>query len=144
MNVLFVCVANVARSQIAEAFFNRLSRHQATSAGLQVGDKQGQTLHARSQEPTASTATGYLLRIMREEEGIDLTGNLRNQLTPELVEQADRVFVIAPEGPYPDYLQGSKVTFWDIQDLYGEPYETVQRLKNQIKERVQQLAEEIG
>ena len=44
MKVLFVCLANVGRSQMAEAFFNRLSRHQAGSAGSRVSAQEGQNL----------------------------------------------------------------------------------------------------
>ena len=137
---------------MAEAFFNRLSRHQASSAGIRVGDQAGQTLADRSREPAASDTPGNMLRIMQEEEGLDLTGNRRTQLTPEMVEQADRVFVIAPDEPYPDYLQnpasdgevGDKVTFWEIPDLFGAPYDSVRQLKEQIKEQVRRLVAETG
>ncbi len=70
MKVLFVCVANVGRSQMAEAFFNRLSDHQATSTGSRVGHKEGQTLKERSIEPEASSTPGNMLKIMLEEEGL--------------------------------------------------------------------------
>ena len=144
MQILFVCVANVGRSQMAEALFNQLSRHQARSAGLRVGDREGQTLEHRSREPEATSTPGNMLRIMREEEGLDLHGQERTQLTPALVEQSDRVYVIAPGATYPSYLQGDKVTFWDIEDLFGAPYDSVRQLKDAIKERVRQLVAEIG
>ena len=86
-----------------------------------------------------------MLRIMREEEGIDFSGNQRKQLTPELVEQADRVIVIAPDEPLPDYLRNQgKVTFWEIPDLFDAPYESVRELKNQINRYVEQLVAEVG
>lgn len=144
MNVLFVCVANVGRSQVAEAFFNQFSRRRATSAGLRVGDRQGQTLADRSREPEASSTPGHMLQLMRDEEGLELSGNQRTQLTPQLVEQADRVIVIAPEESYPEYLSGDQVEFWDIPDLFGAPYDKVRELKDRIKERVRLLVEETG
>ena len=79
MKVLFVCVANVGRSQMAEAFFNRISAHEATSAGSQVGDKEGQNLRDRAGEPQASSTPGNMLQIMQDEEGLNLYDNLRAQ-----------------------------------------------------------------
>ena len=139
MDILFVCVGNVGRSQIAEAFFNQSSQHQATSAGLGVGDADGQTVGER-----ALSRPGSMLQVVREEEGLDLSAKLRNQLTPELVARADRVIVIAPEAEYPPYLEDNKVTFWDVQDIAGEPQDRVHQLKEQIKERVRLLVQDIG
>ena len=145
MQVLFVCVANVGRSQMAEAFFNRLSAHQATSAGARVGDAEGQTLGARAKEPSASSTPGYMLRIMKEEEGMDLDQKVRRQLTPEMVAGADRVVVMCQSDPWPDYLKDNpKVTFWNIQDLYGAPYQSVRQLKDEVKGHVVKLVDEVG
>ena len=145
MKVLFVCVANVGRSQVAEAFFNKLSTHQATSAGTQVGDKEGQNLKDRAKEPEASSTPGNMLKIMEEEERLDLYGKLRKQLTPNMVDEADRVFVMCKSDPYPEYLNDDpKVTFWDIQDMFGTPYDAVRQLKDDIKRHIQELVEEIG
>ena len=44
MKVLFVCVGNVSRSQIAEAFFGSISRHESESAGTGVGKNDGGAL----------------------------------------------------------------------------------------------------
>lgn len=145
MIVLFVCVANVGRSQMAEAFFNRQSRHRGVSAGTQVGDQAGQNLRDRSRVPAASSTPGNMLRIMQEEEGLDLYHNLRKQLTPDLVDRADRVIVMCETDPYPAYLSNNpKVTFWNIPDLYGAPYTSVQQLKEELKRHIEQLVGEIG
>lgn len=145
MIVLFVCVANVGRSQMAEAFFNRRSRHRGVSAGTQVGNQAGQNLSDRSQVPAATSTPGNMLRIMREEEGLDLYLNLRKQLTPDMVGEADRVIVMCETDPYPEYLSNNpKVTFWSIPDLYGAPYSSVQQLKEEVKRHIEQLVDEIG
>ncbi|MDA0734090.1 MAG: low molecular weight phosphatase family protein [Chloroflexi bacterium] len=145
MLVLFVCVANVGRSQMAEAFFNRLSTNQALSAGTQVGDQAGQNLRDRSKVPAASSTPGNMLKIMQEEEHLDLYDNLRKQLTPTLADEADRVVVMCESDPYPEYLSNNpKVTFWKIEDLYGTPYESVRQLKEEVKRHVEQLVREIG
>ncbi len=145
MVVLFVWVAHGGRSQMAEAFFNKLSTHQAVSAGTQVGDRVGQNLRDRSREPEASSTPGNMLKIMQEDEELDLYDNLRKQLTPEMVEKSDRVVVMCETDPYPGYLSHNpKVTFWNIQDLYGTPYESVRQLKDEVKRQVKQLVHEIG
>jgi len=74
--VLFVCVHNSGRSQMAEAFFNQLAQGKvrALSAGTDPDD---------AIDPA-------VLEAMREV-GIDMSGNGPKALTPEMVEQADRV-----------------------------------------------------
>ena len=70
MLVLFVCVANVARSQMAEAFFNRLSsQHSAQSAETRVGEYEGRTVLAWANHPHASSSPTHMLEIMNVEEG---------------------------------------------------------------------------
>ncbi len=140
MKILFVCVANVGRSQMAEAFFNKLSRHEATSAGSQVGEKIGQVLSDRAKEAEASSTPGDMLKIMLQEEELDLYGNVRTQVTPGLVDAVDQVVVMCQSDPYPEYLAGNpKVIFWNIEDLYGASYAAVQRLKDEVKRHVTAL-----
>jgi protein-tyrosine-phosphatase len=130
---------------MAEAFFNQQSSHGAVSAGTLVGDQEGQNLRDRSRVPEASSTPGNMLRIMREEEGLDLYLNRRKQLTPEMVREADLVVVMCESDPYPEYLcDDPKVTFWNIRDLYGAPYASVRRLKDEVKGHVAQLVGEIG
>jgi protein-tyrosine-phosphatase len=130
---------------MAAAFFNRQSGHQGVSAGTQVGDQEDQNLRDRSRVPEASSTPGNMLRIMQEEEGLDLRLNRRKQLTPEMVSEADRVVVMCESDPYPEYLSNdARVTFWNIQDLYGAPYASVRQLKDEIKGQVAQLVREIG
>ena len=145
MKILFVCVANVGRSKMAEAFCNKLSRHEATSAGSQVGEKMGQVLSDRAREAEASSTPGDMLKIMFQEEDLDLYGNFRTQLIPSLVDAADLVVVMCQSDPYPEYLaRNPKVTFWNIQDLYGESYNAVRSLKDEVKRHVTTLVAEMG
>ncbi|MCH8745447.1 MAG: hypothetical protein IIB31_07360 [Chloroflexi bacterium] len=145
MKILFVCVANVGRSQMAEAFCNKLSRHEATSAGSQVGEKMGQVLSDRAREAEASSTPGDMLKIMFQEEDLDLYGNVRTQLIPSLVDAADLVVVMCQSDPYPEYLaRNPKVTFWNIQDLYGASYNAVRSLKDEVKRHVTALVAEMG
>jgi protein-tyrosine-phosphatase len=86
-----------------------------------------------------------MLKIMKEEEGLDLYQKVRKQLTPDLVGEVGKVVVMCRSDPYPDYLNDNpKVTFWNIQDLYGTPYESVRRLKDEVKQHVERLVSQIG
>jgi len=44
MKILFICGGNVGRSQIAKAFFDKLSIHESVCAGINVGEKEGERL----------------------------------------------------------------------------------------------------
>ncbi|MCS5654499.1 MAG: hypothetical protein NZ810_01040 [Dehalococcoidia bacterium] len=92
MDVLFVCRANLGRSQMAQAMFNRLSKHQSTSAGTMVLEMDGQTVAKRAEVAPSGV---LVLELMSEEEDQDLSSEQRTQLTPELVDAADKVIVMA-------------------------------------------------
>ena len=74
--VLFVCVHNAARSQMAEAFFNEMAdgRHVGISAGSQPAERVN---------PVAVEAMGEL--------GIDISGARPKRLTADMIERADLV-----------------------------------------------------
>ena len=133
MQVLFVCTANVGRSQMAEAFFNKLSKkNHASSAGIEVGDAEGESIGER------------VVRIMKEL-GYDLSKNTRKQITREMAEKADKIIVMAEKETIPNYLKKSlKVIFWDVPDAKGQSEEFQYRVRDQIKELVEELVEEIG
>ena len=77
--VLFVCVHNLGRSQMAEAFFNKMAkgRAQALSAGTQPADKVNQVV----------------VEAMREV-GIDISGSKPRALTMEMVEKAHKMITM--------------------------------------------------
>jgi protein-tyrosine-phosphatase len=135
MKILFICVGNVGRSQIAEAIFNnKQSHHTATSAGLNLsGPSQTlQELWPRTKE---------VLAVMSEE-GIDISNARRKQLTEEMVNNADRVVVITKENEVelPNFLiHNPKLIRWDIPDLKGESLEFTRKAKDAIKEKINQL-----
>ena len=142
MNVNFVCRANLGRSQMAQAMFNRLSRHRSTSTGTMVLEMEGQTLAERAE---VAPSVVLVLELMREEEGLDLSSEQRTQLTPELVDAADKVIVMAERETWPDYLvEGGKVEFWEIADAFNIQMDAVRAIKNQIKVKVEELVRETG
>ncbi len=129
--ILFVCVHNAGRSQIAEALFNLLAKGKARglSAGTQPADKVN---------PVVAEA-------MREV-GIDISGNKPKVLTMEMIEKADRVITMGcgadAEGLCPaSFIETED---WALDDPKGQPLEKVRQIRDEIKSRVTKLLTEIS
>lgn len=125
--VLFVCVHNAAKSQMAEAFFNDLAggRHRGISAGSQPGDRVN---------PNAVKAMAEL--------GIDFSGAKPKRLTAEMVEEADIVITMGcGENVCP--IVPKEVIDWDLEDPSGKPLEEVREIRDKIRERVRRLIKTI-
>lgn len=147
MKVLFVCRANLGRSQVASAFFEQLSEHTADSAGTIVDmiGGGGRTVLQRIQEFPGENDTLPMLIDIMNEEGLSISSGRQTQLTPELVDAADRVMVMAQKHSWPDYLvEGEKVTYWEIEDPLNIEIEAAQQMVDQIKAKVEGLVREIG
>ncbi|OGI15158.1 hypothetical protein A3K63_03445 [Candidatus Micrarchaeota archaeon RBG_16_49_10] len=136
MKVLFVCVANVGRSQMAEAFFNGMSKkNTASSAGTKA-----ERLAGRSVGDLSDKVTGCMA-----EAGYDVSKNRSKTLTPKMVEGADIVVSMAEKETWPGYLKKSrKVRFWEVEDGKDMPYEFHCRMRDKIKGKVEELVKEIG
>lgn len=124
--VLFVCVGNAGRSQMAEAFFSRLAdgKARAISAGTRPAD---------AVDPKA-------IEVMREA-GIDISGNKPKALTMEVLEQANRVITMGcgVEGVCPASFVETED--WQLEDPKGKPIEEVRRIRDEIKTKVLRLLE---
>jgi len=126
--VLFVCVHNAARSQMAEAFFNAMTggRHRGMSAGSQPSDRVN---------PTAVRAMAEM--------GIDIRGRRPKRLTGEMVEMADKVVIMGcGEDVCP--LVPKEIEDWQLEDPEGKPLEEVRKIRDQIRERVRRLIETLN
>ncbi|MDW8061424.1 MAG: arsenate reductase ArsC [Nitrososphaerota archaeon] len=125
--VLFVCVENSFRSQIAEAYFNRFAPEgwRAISAGLTP---------AEGVHPNA-------IRLMLEE-GIDISCKKPQLLTRELQEKAD-LAVIVCSGALCPIVYNEYVEEWDIPDPAKMPLEEARKIRDVIKEKVLDLIERI-
>jgi arsenate reductase (thioredoxin) len=121
--VLFVCVHNAGRSQIAAAFT------QALSDGR---------VHVRSAGSTpASEITPAVVDAMREM-GLDLSQEFPKPLTDEVVEAADVVITIGCGDACPIH-PGKRYEDWDVPDPAGRPLDEVRRIRDEIRARVAQL-----
>jgi protein-tyrosine-phosphatase len=142
MKILFVCKANVGRSQVAQVTFEGLSRHETSSAGAAADE-----ILARDPRPSRMLKDGtakYSIPYMKEH-GIDMGDRLRTQLTPQMVSESDRVIVIMPKSDWPEYLLASGNTvLWDLPDPIDTTHEDAWRIFDEVVERVHALAKEIG
>lgn len=134
MKILFVCKGNVGRSQMAAALFTKYSGTRAFSAGTEVFDEEGQKL---SEVPLAEP----VIRFMAQE-GVNVADNTRRQLTSEMVEEFDKIIVMAEPESIPSYLSGSQnVELWDIDNPKGKTDADYRRIVSQIKQRITALVD---
>ncbi|MDD5095051.1 MAG: arsenate reductase ArsC [Dehalococcoidia bacterium] len=127
--VLFICVRNSGRSQMGEAFFNRMAKGKAfaVSAGTQP---------ASDIDPTVREAMA--------EVGIHMRGQKPKILTPGFFDHADRVVTMGcgVEDTCPASFVPAED--WGLEDPSGQPLEKVRQIRDQIKARVEQLVSEIN
>jgi len=143
MKVLFICYANVGRSQVAQTYFDTLSKHHSDSAGIAVNERiAAMKLPSRKLKDCLNQSS---VEYVRRELGIDIAEKERRQLVPEMIDNADIAIVIAEKERWPDYLkQGGKVLFWDIPDPAGMADDFADDVFRQVQLRVEQLVAEIG
>ncbi len=85
------------------------------------------------------------LEYIKREFGSDISDRERRQLTPKMMDEADLVVVINDKANWPDYVsEGGKVVFWDIRDGVGQADEAAYEIYGQVREKVQELVQEIG
>ncbi len=125
--VLFVCVHNAGRSQMAAGFMQYLGAGRVTvlSAGSVPKD---------SINPVAIEAMA--------EEGIDIANNQPKVLTPEAVQASDVVITMGCGDACPFY-PGKRYEDWVLEDPAGQGIDSVRVIRDEIKGRVTQLLSEI-
>lgn len=125
--VLFVCVHNAGRSQMAAGFLKELGqgRVDVLSAGSAPKD---------SINPVAIQAMA--------EVGIDIANNSPKVLTPEAVQESDVVITMGCGDVCPFY-PGKRYEDWVLDDPAGQGLESVRAIRDEIKDRVQKLLGEI-
>ena len=126
-SVLFVCVHNAGRSQMAAGYMQHLGagRIDVLSAGSAPKD---------SINPVAIEAMA--------EEGIDIAHNQPKVLTPEAVQASDVVITMGCGDACPFY-PGKRYEDWVLEDPAGQGIESVRVIRDEIKARVEQLISEI-
>ena len=125
--VLFVCVHNAGRSQMAAGFMNAIGagRVEVLSAGSAPKD---------SINPIAVEAM--------QEVGIDISNNVPKVLTPEAVQESDAVITMGCGDACPFY-PGKRYEDWVLEDPAGQGIESVRVIRDEIKKRVETLLAEL-
>ena len=125
--VLFVCIHNAGRSQMAAGFMRTLGadRVEVLSAGSAPKD---------SINPIAVQAM--------QEVGIDISNNTPKILTPEAVQESDAVITMGCGDACPFY-PGKRYEDWVLDDPAGQGIESVRVIRDDIKKRVEQLLSEL-
>jgi arsenate reductase len=126
--VLFVCVQNAGRSQVAEALFAAAADglHEARSAGT----APAQHVHAE------------VVEVMRELD-VDLSERVPHRLEQADAEWADVVVTMGCGDACP-YIPGKRYIDWDLADPKGLPLDEVRRIRDDIAERTRDLVVELG
>ena len=126
-SVLFVCVHNAGRSQMAAGFLTALAgdRIDVRSAGSMPGDQIN---------PVAVEA-------MREV-GIDIAGEQPKKLTEDAVKASDVVITMGCGDECP-YFPGKRYEDWELTDPKGKTLEEVRPIRDDIKRRIEALLAEI-
>lgn len=126
-SVLFVCVHNAGRSQMAAGLLAHLAgdRIEVRSAGTQPGDRIN---------PAAAAAMAEI--------GIDITAATPKVLTDAAVETSDVVITMGCGDTCP-YFPGVSYRDWKLDDPAGQPIEVVRRIRDEIAARVRALIDEL-
>ena len=127
MNVLFLCIGNAGRSQMAHAFLERLGGHEVRSAGSRA------ERHLHPEVVAAMDEIGY-----------DLSGRVPRQLQPDEDAAWADVVVTMGCGDVCPVLPGKSYVDWALEDPAGASIERVRELRDEIEGRVSELARDLG
>jgi arsenate reductase len=122
--ILFVCIENSARSQIAEGFFNAYNTHKnivGISAGLEP---------VKEIKPNA-------VKVMKEK-GIDLSKQYPKELTPELVEQSIHIYTMGCINHCP-LTPKEKTTSWSFDDPKNKDINEYRRIRDEIEKKIKEV-----
>lgn len=120
--VIFACVHNAGRSQMAAAWYNRLS---PSGRAISAGTAPGSRVHPE------------VVEVMKEV-GIDLSSATPQKLTAELAQGADLLVTMGCGDECP-YVPGLAIEDWPLEDPKGKPVERVREIRDDIRRRVEEL-----
>jgi arsenate reductase len=127
--VIFACVHNAGRSQMAAAFFNQYA-DPAKATGISAGTEPGLRVHPE------------VLTVMQEF-GFDLSAATPQKLTQELAKDAALLITMGCGDKCP-YVPGLRRDDWPLRDPKGLPVEEVRAIRDEVRGRVQNLIEVEG
>ncbi|HEY3044723.1 MAG TPA: arsenate reductase ArsC [Vicinamibacterales bacterium] len=128
-NIIFACVHNAGRSQMAAAFFTGLAdpgKARAISAGTQP----------------AETVHPVVVEVMKEA-GVDLSSNRPRRLTPELAQDATLLVTMGCGDQCP-FVPGLEVEDWPLPDPKDRSLAEVRAIRDEVRARVSALVKSRG
>jgi protein-tyrosine-phosphatase len=129
LKVIFACVHNAGRSQMAAAFFNQLADRQKAEA-VSAGTEPALRVHPE------------VLAVMKEV-GIDLSNAKPQKLTDDLAREAQLLITMGCGDKCP-YVPGLRRDDWPLPDPKGRPMDEVRAVRDDIKSRVSELIQAEG
>lgn len=126
-SILFVCIHNAGRSQMAAAYAAHLS---------------GGAVEVRSAGSAPASEINPAVRDAMAEDGIDISAERPKLLIPEAVEISDVVVTMGCGDACP-YYPGKRYEDWKLDDPAGQGLEAVRPIRDEIKERVAALLESL-
>ena len=127
-SVLFVCVHNAGRSQMAAAYVRHLSRG---------------AVEVRSAGSAPAASINPAVHEAMLEEGIDLSAEKPTVLTPDAVEASNVVITMGCGDACP-YYPGKRYEDWALQDPAGQGVDAVRPIRDEIRRRVVELLGSLG
>src|SRR5687767_11695247 len=127
--VIFACVRNAGRSQMAAAWFNHLADPEVARA-MSAGTSPAERLH-----PEVVT--------VMDEVGIDLSSARPRKLTEDIARAADLLITMGCGDQCP-YVPGLRTEDWPLEDPKGMPLERVREIRDKIRARVEALLSSLG
>jgi len=125
--VLFLCIHNAGRSQMALGWFTHLANGRARA--LSAGSEPAATINPMAVEAMA-------------EVGIDITGESPKRWTDQTLTNADVVVTMGCGDTCP-VVPGTRYDDWPLEDPAGKDLETVRRVRDEIRDRVERLLVEL-
>jgi arsenate reductase len=127
--VIFACVHNAGRSQMAAAFLNALADPRKVRA-VSAGTNPSERIHPE-------------VRAAMAEIGIDLSGARPHRLTDEMAEGAQMLVTMGCGDECP-YVPGLLRDDWPLEDPKGKPVERVRQIRDEVRARVEKLIAQQG
>ena len=128
--VVFACVHNAGRSQMAAAWFNELA-DPAKARALSAGTQPGERVHP------------VVVDAMREV-GIDLASNVPARLTDDVVAGASHLVTMGCGEACPVVPSSVARADWPLEDPKGKPLERVRAIRDEVRDRVAAFVREHG
>jgi arsenate reductase len=130
ISVIFACIHNAGRSQMAAAWFNELADH-AKAHAISAGTEPGLRVHPE------------VLSVMREV-GIDLSAARPQILTEPMIAEAHHLITMGCGEACPVAPPSVVRDDWPLEDPEGKPVERVREIRDEIRQRVEVLVAQQG